>query len=124
MGLENDSNWQSIYNAFHPSPFLEKPFGRFHKILIPQSITQHTVRIYATSFSAKAEWWLAGDLIQLLGDNTNPDFEGSRHRIPLRRITLVNVPLLTSQYRLKFEPAFWLREIAIVIEVYVGNTAE
>jgi hypothetical protein len=119
MGLENDSDWQSVYNALHLSPSPQEPIG---KILIPGSLTRHTIRIYATSLSAKPSWWLAGNLTQLLGDNLNPDFEGSRHRIPLRRITLVNIPLLTPQYRLKFEPAFWLREIAIVIEAYIGNT--
>jgi len=119
MGLENDSDWQNVYNALHSSPSPQAPIG---KILIPESLTRHTIRIYITSFSAKTKWWLAGDLTQLLGDNLNPDFEGSRHRIPLRRITLVNLPLLTSQYRLKFEPASWFREIAIVIEVYIGNT--
>jgi hypothetical protein len=117
MGLENDSDWQSVYNALHSSPSPEEPIG---KILIPGNLTQHTIRIFATSFSAKPSWWLAGDLIQLLGDNLNPEFEGSRHRIPLRRIILVNIPVLTFQYRLKFEPPFWLREVAIVVEVYVG----
>jgi len=118
MGLENDSDWQSVYNALYSSPSPQEPIGR---ILIPGSFAQHIVRIYATSFPAKPSWWLAGTLTQLLGDNLNPDFEGSRHRIPLRRITLVKLPLLTSQYKLKFEPVHWLREVAIVIEVYTGG---
>jgi hypothetical protein len=93
MGLENDSDWQSVYNALHSSPSPQEPIG---KILIPVSLEQHTVRVYTTSFSAKPRWWLAGNLTQLLGDNLNPDFEGSRHQIPLRRITLVNLPALLS----------------------------
>jgi hypothetical protein len=121
MGLENDSDWQSVYNALHSSPSPQEPIG---KILIPRSFEQHTIRIYTSSFLAKPSWWLAGNLTQLLGDNLNPDLEGSRHTIPLRRITLVNLPLLTSQYQLKFEPVRWLREVAIVIEVYIGNTIE
>ena len=119
MGLENDSDWQSVYNALHSSLSPQEPIG---KILIPGSFEQHTIRIYTSSFLAKPSWWLAGNLTQLLGDNLDPDFEGEKKRIPLRRITLVKLPLLTSQYRLKFEPAFWLREVAIVIEVYIGNT--
>lgn len=118
MGLENDSDWQSIYNALHSSPSPQEPIG---KILIPGSLAQHTIRIYTTSFSAKPSWWLAGDLTQLLGDNLDPDFEAQKTRVPLRRITLVKIPLLTPQYRLKFEPVHWLREIAIVIEVFIGN---
>jgi len=118
MGLENDSDWQSVYNGLHFSPSPKEPID---KILIPGSLTRHTVRVYTTSFAAKPSWWLAGNLTQILGDNFNPDFEGSRHTIPLRRITLVNLPLLTSQYQLKFEPVHWLREIAIVIEVYTGG---
>jgi hypothetical protein len=121
MALENDSDWQSVYNALHLSPSPQEPIG---KILIPGSFTQHTLRIYVTSLPAKPSWWLAGDLTQLLGNNTNPEFEAEKKRIPLKRITLVRLPFLSPQYRLKFEPAYWLREIAIVIEMYMGNTGE
>jgi hypothetical protein len=119
MALDNENNWQSVYNQFH-SVTGEISIG---KILIPGTFTKHTIRIYSTSLAAKPHWWLAGTLCQLLGSNssTQPDFEGSRRRVPLNRITLIQLPPLTTIYRLKFEVPRWHKEIALVIEVYTGE---
>jgi hypothetical protein len=89
-----------------------------NEILIPGTFTQHTIRAYATSLKAKPNWWLAGRLIQLLG-TSSPDFEASRWAVPLKRRKLIQLPVLTTEYRLKFEPAKWHKEIALVIEIYV-----
>jgi hypothetical protein len=117
MALDNESNWQVIYNGFH-SATGESPIS---KILIPGNFTQHTIRIYAISLVAKPHWWLAGTLSHLLGSNSEPDFEGSRWRVPLNRITLVQLPQLTTSYRLKFEVPRWHKEIALVLEAYTGE---
>jgi hypothetical protein len=53
MGLDDESNWQIVYNQFH-SVTGETLIGR---ILIPGSLTEHTIRIYATSLVAKPHWW-------------------------------------------------------------------
>ena len=118
MGLEDDSDWQSVYNGFHSSPSPQESIG---KILIPGTFTQHTIRAYANSLIAKPHWWLAGTLTQLLGDNSPVDFEGSRWLVPLNRITLIQLPQLTTSYRLKFEVPRWHKEIALVIETYTGE---
>jgi hypothetical protein len=118
MPLDNPSDWQLVYNGFHAA------VGKnpIEKILIPGVLTQHTIRIYTTSLQIKATWWLAGQLTQLLGENTSaPDFEASRCVVPLKRQTLIILPVLTSEYRLKFEPARWHKEIAIIIEIYIGT---
>lgn len=117
MSLDDENNWQTIYNQFH-SVTGESLIG---KIAIPGSLTQHTIRVYATSLVAKPHWWLAGELTQLLGDNSQIDFVGSRWRIPLNRITLIPLPQLTTSYRLKFEVPRWHKEIALVIETYTGQ---
>ena len=117
MSLDDENNWQNIYNGFHLAAG-ENPIG---KILIPGFQTQHTIRAYTTSLQAKPTWWLSGRLTQLLGSSTSaPDFEASRWVVPLKRRTLIELPQLTTEYRLKFEPVRWLKEIAIVIEVYTG----
>jgi hypothetical protein len=116
MGLDDESNWQTFYNQFH-SVTGNNLIG---KISISGSLTQHTIRVYATSLIAKPRWWLAGDLFQILG-NSQVDFEGSRWRIPLNRIILIQVPPHTTSYRLKFEVPHWHKEIALVVEVYTGE---
>lgn len=118
MPLDNEADWQAIYNNFHAATD-KPPIGN---ISIPGTFTNHTVRIFATSLQAKPTWWLGGRLVQLLGTPTSdPDFEASRWVIPLRVRTLVQLPVLTSEYRLKFEPARWHKEIALVIEIYTGQ---
>jgi len=117
MSLDNESNWQTVYNQFH-SVTGKNLIG---KISIPGNFTQHTIRAYATSLVAKPHWWLAGTLCQVLGSNTSLDFEGSRWRVPLNRITLIQLPQLTTTYRLKFEVPRWHKEIALVIETYTGE---
>jgi hypothetical protein len=117
MSLDNENNWKVVYNGFH-STVDENPIG---KILISGTFTQHTIRIYAKSLVAKPRWWLAGYLSHLLGANSQPDFEGSRWRVPLNRIMLVRLPELTTNYRLTFEVPSWHKEIALVIETYTGE---
>ena len=117
MGLDDDSNWQSIHNQFYSVT----GEGLIGKILIPGSFAEHTIRIYANSLVAKPHWWLAGTLCQLLGSNSEPDFEGSRWRVPINRITLIQLPQLTTSYRLKFEVPRWHKELALVVEAYTGE---
>lgn len=116
--LDDESNWQIVYNQFH-SAVGENPID---KIIIPGFFTQHTIRAYCLSLTAKPTWWLGGRLVHLLGSSTTgPDFEGSRWPVPLKARTFIQLPQLTVEYRLKFEPARWHKEIAIVIESYTGS---
>ena len=118
MTIDNPLNWEIIYSDQHSKSPVEEDIGR---ILIPGTFTQHIIRIYCTSSVAKSRWWLAGNLSHLLGSNSQPDFEGSNWRVPLNKIMLIQLPELTTNYRLKFEVARWHKEIAIVIETYVGG---
>lgn len=117
MTIDNPSNWQIAYSGQHSRSLLEESIGR---ILIPGTFTQHIIRISCTSSVAKSRWWLGGNLSQLLGSNFEPDFEASRWQIPLNQITLIRLPEVTAEYRIKFEPARWHKEIAIAIELYTG----
>jgi hypothetical protein len=117
MGLDDENNWQSVYNQSHS--LTGETLTR--RILIPGSLTEHTIRVSSTCLLAKPHWWFAGTLCQLLGSNTQPDFEGSRWQVPLNRITLIKLPHLTTSYRLKFEVPHWHKEITLVIEIYTGG---
>jgi hypothetical protein len=117
LSLDDESKWQTVYNQFH-SVIGKNLIG---KISIPGSLTQHTIRVYATSLVAKTHWWLAGSLTQILGSNSQIDFVASRWQIPLNQISLIQLPQLTLSYRLKFEVPRWHKEIALVIETYTGG---
>ena len=116
MSIDNPSNWEVVYSGQHIRSSVDESIGR---ILIPGAFAQHIIRIYSTSLEAKPHWWLGGVLTQILGTTFLPDFEASRWQVPLNRTTLIRLPELTTEYRLKFEPARWHREIQIIIEKYV-----
>lgn len=114
--LDDETKWQTVYNGFHAAVDEKTPIN---EIIIPGFFTQHTLRVYCTSLQAKPSWWLGGNLKHLLGTAT-PDFVGSHWQVQLKAKTLIVLPLLTTEYRLKFKPAKWLREIALVIETYTN----
>jgi hypothetical protein len=117
MSLDNPSNWQVIYSGTHSAAIgLEQGIGR---ILIPGTFAGQTIRAYATSSVANPRWWLGGTLTQVLNNgNSQADFEGSRWKVPLNRTTLIALPELTAEYRIKFEPARWHRQIQLTLEIY------
>jgi hypothetical protein len=118
MTLDDETKWQTVHNNFYISSDQKTPIS---EIIIPGSLSKHTIRTYANSLSAKPNWWLAGRLVQLLGiDTSSPDFEASRWTVPLKRRKLIQLPTLTFEYQLKFEPAYWHKDLALVIEVYTG----
>lgn len=116
MELDNENNWQTIYNGFHAAINEKTPIG---EITIPGVFIGHTIRAYCNSLKAKSTWWLGGNLKHLLG-NSQPDFVGSEWKVPLKQKTLIILPPFTAEYKIKFVPAKWLREIALVIEMYTG----
>lgn len=116
MDFGNESNWQIVYNGSH-SATDEEPIG---SILIPETFTQHNIRVYAASSAAKSHWWFAGTLFHLLSSN-EPGFVGSWHTVRLKKITLIQLPKLTTSYRLKLEVPKWLKQIALVVESYIGE---
>jgi hypothetical protein len=79
--LDNETQWQTVYNGFHSSIDGKIPISL---IEIPGFFTHHTLRAYSNSLKTKPHWWLGGRLVQILGATT-PDFEASRWVIPLKR---------------------------------------
>jgi hypothetical protein len=122
-GLIIENNWETVFNNSFTAAINEEtgkslPIG---KILIPIAFTAKFIRIYLNSTTAKSHWWLGGNLSQLLENDSQIDFVAQSWRIPLKVIFLIEVELLTTEYKLKFEPAPWLKHIAIVIEKYIGD---
>ena len=114
--FDDETKWQTVYNGFHAAVDEKTPIG---EIAIPGFLTQHNIRVYCTSQQAQSHWWLAGRVSHLLGSAT-PDFIASQWRVGLRQKTLLKLPVETPEYRLKFKPVKYLKEIALVIEIYTG----
>jgi hypothetical protein len=87
--LDDETKWQTIHNGFHVSTGEKKPTD---PISITGFFTQHTIRTYCTSLSAKSSWWLGGRLIHLLGSTSGPDCVGSHYRVGLKEKTLIDLP--------------------------------
>ena len=115
--LDDETKWQTVYDGFHSSIDKKTPI---EEIAIPGFFVNNVIRTYCTSLQANSTWWLAGRLKHLLGSQPGPDFVASRHLVALKEKTLITIPLVTPEYRLKFTPVKWLREIALVIEIYTG----
>lgn len=113
--LDDETKWQTVYNGFHAAIDEKTPI---EEIIISGFFVNSVIRIYCNSLQAKPTWWLGGRLKHLLGSQPGPDFVASRWTIPLKEKTLITIPLVTPEYRLKFLPVKWLREIALVVEVY------
>lgn len=121
-GLLNEASWLTVFNASYNA--IEDETGKFNsieKIILPGVFTNKFIRIYLNSVSAKPKWWLGGTLVQLLQNDSQLDFEVKRWRVPLRVISLIEINQVTTEYKLKLEPASWLKDIAIVIEQYIGE---
>ncbi len=74
------------------------------------------VRIYCKSETARNTWRAAGEIIQIIGDYRNPDFEGQAIAVPLNVLKLVEFSETVSDYSLKFLPKPWIESFELKIE--------
>jgi len=120
MTLDNPNDWSRVFEGNFQIAQFGSYKGRIEPIITP-SLTQHTIKIHTTSISAEPTWWYAGRLTQILG--TTEQIEATQSKIPLNRTTLIQLPVLTLGYRLKFEAARWHKHIQIIVDIYTGLTA-
>lgn len=121
-GLSVGVNWETRFNGSYLAT--ESESGKhisISKIEIPGVFEKKIIRIFSNSISAKPSWWYSGQLIQLIQSGNQLDCEVFRWSIPLKVLSLIEVKMITSQYTLKFQPAKWLKDIAIVVEQYTGE---
>jgi len=74
------------------------------------------VRVYCFSAAALNSWRIAGELIQIIGDYSNPDFEGQAITIPLNAMKLVEFSETVTDYSLKFLLKPWIQSFELKIE--------
>ena len=118
-GLNSDANWFQVFNGNYAGiidPESQKTLP-IETIKFPVTFTKPFIRLFCKSTSAKPIWYKAGNLFQLLKSESGLDFIAEKNwLIPLNNLQLIQVPVLTIDYQLKFKPAKWLKQIAIVIE--------
>jgi|GEM_PF-1177583 hypothetical protein len=85
-------------------------------IYIPSTFNAPIVRIYCFSATARNSWRAAGQLVQIIGDHRNPDFEGQAIDVPLNVMKLVEFSPTVADYSLKFFPKPWIESFELKIE--------
>jgi hypothetical protein len=88
-------------------------------IYVPATFRSPTVRVSCFSPTARNSWRAAGELIQLIGDYRNPDFEGQAVAVPLNVMKLVEFSPTVGDYSLKFLPKPWIDSFELKIESLV-----
>jgi hypothetical protein len=85
-------------------------------IYIPTALTTPIIRVYCFSESARSSWRVAGELVQIIGESRNPDFEGDSISLPLNVKKLVEFSPTVSDYSLKLFPKPWINSFELKIE--------
>lgn len=85
-------------------------------IYIPARFDTPIVRVYCYSATARNTWRAAGEIIQVIGDSRNPDFEGEAISLPLNAIKLLEFSETVSSYSLKFIPKPWIESFELKVE--------
>jgi hypothetical protein len=108
-----DENWQLDYLE----TFYRGPAGwPVEPIYISATFNTPIVRIYCKSETARNTWRAAGEIIQIIGDYHNPDFEGQAIAVPLNVMKLVEFSETVTDYSLKFLPKPWIESFELKIE--------
>lgn len=114
MTLDNPSNWSRVFEGTFYMAQLGSYRGRIEPIW-SSPFTYHTIRVRTTSTEAKDTWKYAGKLVQVFGIE---EMETVPANIPLNRYTLIVIPQPILDYRLRFQPAPWHKQIQIVVDAY------
>jgi hypothetical protein len=116
MSLNNPSNWARVFEGVFQMAQFGPYRGQIEPIWTPP-LTQHTIRVYASSSEAKLHWKYAGELTQVVGVE---GMETSRSKVYLNRWCLFFLPQLVLEYKLKFECPYWHKRMKLVVEVYTA----
>lgn len=120
--LSDESLWVPHYIQSHEAPVINNFLvGKVPTVYIPNTLTNRFLRCCVTSNSAKDTWYLAGNLALILNKGIVPDFEARRFTIGLNRFVLIQVPDYIYSYQLKFEAVYWLNDIMISIDKFIGE---
>jgi hypothetical protein len=85
-------------------------------IYIATTFTSPIIRVACICETTRNTWRAAGQIIQIIGDYRNPDFEGQAIDVPLNVIKLVEFSSTVTDYSLKFLPKPWIESFELKIE--------
>ena len=118
--LSDTSNWKLIIDQERSA----REDGNGNYIAIPAfelltPFTESFLAIRVLSKTAKVHWRFGGMLYQRLNLGlTIPTADGLAAKIPLRRVQLLEVPLLAQMYLINFVLAYWHLHIKLTIWKY------
>lgn len=122
--LTDERYWENVYSSILT---LDDSIGyiRIPPIIISPVLNNRFIRCFCQSKEALPKWWLGGVLILVLKhQRRGADFEAKTFKIPLDRITLIEIPDYINEYLVKFEPASWFAEMEISVDKYLGEASE
>lgn len=124
LQLGSAANWRSVYQQMHrANPSRRRGYIPIVPIQIPILFESHILAAAADSQFAREHWWL-GYRIKMLIDVPGSDFldfAAYEVAIPVNRGgTLIRLPKLAPQFRLRAEVPFWHEEMLITIYEYTG----
>lgn len=113
MGLEDESKWVQIHSS---TSYISPHQGGIPPIRLLEPRGQPIIRIFCSSVNPRGTWRFGGFLFQFLSDGTQqPDLDANSWAIALEKLTIIEIPLITPVYRLRFEPARWHTQFTLQI---------
>jgi len=109
----SEIGWQSVFLQTFYRDSIGWPVN---PIYIPNTFDTPIIRIYCESRTARDSWRVAGELVQIIGDFRNPDFEGQAVSIPLNAMKLLEFSPTVTDYSLKFLIKPWIESFELKIE--------
>jgi len=109
----SEIGWQLVFSQTF---YLEPAGWNVDPIYIPNILDTPIVRVQCRSETARSSWRAAGEIIQVIGDYRNPDFEGQAILLPLNVIKLLEFSDTVTDYSLKFLPKPWIDSFELKIE--------
>jgi hypothetical protein len=114
----SEENWQLVYQQTH---YQDSAGWRGDPIYIPVLLDSPIIRVACLSETARSTWRVAGELVQVVGDNRNPDFEGEAISLPLNVTKLVEFSPTVGNYSLKLLPKPWIDLFELKIESLLAD---
>jgi hypothetical protein len=117
------THWEQIYNetktAVTPLPGRFSPLKR---IDVPILLHEPAIAVGISSSTSPTHWRYAGELIQrhTISGVSSGLVDGQKTRCLLNNITLIQMPLLTPDYRLSFDVPPWIQSIDLSVWRYTG----
>lgn len=123
LDLSNSSNWQKVYEGSFvavPIQGVRNQFIPIPTVLIPNSFSNHTLAVGASSFQTKPTWRLGFWLSMYVQVPGIGKAQGSNKKIPLG-LSVIRFPNLSPTYTLAASIPHWHKEMSIDIWQYIGS---